>query len=201
MTPEERSEKIKELMGLLSRSKKQLQELQDSMFSEARHKLDYDSKQLLYSMTGNIDDYVRSTWSPGYVSVDDYSKITGKDFVGETVDGVTYPQSASASQPQSASQSDSAPASTSTSASDSAPASAPMADSQSEPASASTTQSEPAPASTSASEPESASTVASEPESASTSDSQSEPASASTVASEPESASTVASEPASSADK
>lgn len=161
MTPEERSEKIKELMGLLSRSKKQLQELQDSMFSEARHKLDYDSKQLLYSMTGNIDDYVRSTWSPGYVSVDDYSKITGKDFVGETVDGVTYPQSASASQPQSANQSDSAPAS------------APTADSQSEPASASATQSEPAPASTSASEPASASKVASEPESASTSDSQS----------------------------
>lgn len=193
MTPEERSEKIKELMGLLSRSKKQLQELQDSMFSEARHKLDYDSKQLLYSMTGNIDDYVRSTWSPGYVSVDDYSKITGKDFVGETVDGVTYPQSASASQPQSANQSDSAPSSDSTSASDSAPASAPTADSQSEPASASATQSESAPASTSASEPESAST----------SDSQSEPASASTVASEPESASasTNTSEPASSADK
>ena len=193
MTPEERSEKIKELMGLLSRSKKQLQELQDSMFSEARHKLDYDSKQLLYSMTGNIDGYVRSTWSPGYVSVDDYSKITGKDFVGETVDGVTYPQSASASQPQSANQSDSAPSSDSTSASDSAPASAPTADSQSEPASASATQSESAPASTSASEPESAST----------SDSQSEPASASTVASEPESASasTNTSEPASSADK
>ena len=193
MTPEERSEKIKELLGLLSRSKKQLQELQDSMFSEARHKLDYDSKQLLYSMTGNIDDFVRSTWSPGYVSVDDYSKITGKDFVGETVDGVTYPQSASASQPQSANQSDSAPSSDSTSASDSAPASAPTADSQSEPASASATQSESAPASTSASEPESAST----------SDSQSEPASASTVASEPESASasTNTSEPASSADK
>lgn len=191
MTPEERSEKIKELMGLLSRSKKQLQELQDSMFSEARHKLDYDSKQLLYSMTGNIDDFVRSTWSPGYVSVDDYSKITGKDFVGETVDGVTYPQSAGASQPQSASQSDPAPSSDSTSASDSAPASAPTANSQSESASAS------------ASEPESVSTVASEPESASTSDSQSEPASASTVASEPESASTStsASEPASSADK
>lgn len=193
MTPEERSDKIKELMGLLSRSKKQLQELQDSMFSEARHKLDYDSKHLLYSMTGNIDDYVRSTWSPGYVSVDDYSKITGKDFVGETVDGVTYPQSASVSQPQSAGQSDSAPASDSTSASDSAPASAPTADSQSELASESATQSEPAPASTSASEPESAST----------SDSQSEPASASTVASEPESASasTSASEPASSVDK
>ena len=193
MTPEERSEEIKELLGLLSRSKKQLQELQDSMFSEARHKLDYDSKQLLYSMTGNIDDFVRSTWSPGYVSVDDYSKITGKDFVGETVDGVTYPQSASASQPQSANQSDSAPSSDSTSASDSAPASAPTADSQSEPASASATQSESAPASTSASEPESAST----------SDSQSEPASASTVASEPESASasTNTSEPASSADK
>lgn len=153
MTPEERSEKIKELMGLLSRSKQQLQELQDSMFSEARHKLDYDSKQLLYSMTDNIDGYVRSTWSPGYVSVDDYSKITGKDFVGETVDGVTYPQSASASQLQSASQSDSAPAS------------APTADTQSEPASASAsaTQSEPAPASTSASEPESASTGAGEP--------------------------------------
>ncbi len=181
MTPEERSEKINELMGLLSRSKQQLQELQDSMFSEARHKLDYDSKQLLYSMTGNIDGYVRSTWSPGYVSVDDYSKITGKDFVGETVDGVTYPQSASASQPQSASQSDSAPASTSTSVSDSAPASA----------------------STVASEPESASTSASqsEPASAPTSDSQSEPASASTVASESASASTGASEPASSADK
>ena len=178
-------------MGLLSRSKKQLQELQDSMFSEARHKLDYDSKQLLYSMTGNIDDFVRSTWSPGYVSVDDYSKITGKDFVGETVDGVTYPQSASAIQPQSATQSDSALAS------------APTADSQSEPASASAPQSEPAPASTSASEPESASMVASEPESASTSDSQSEPDSASTVASEPESASTStnAIEPASSADK
>ena len=59
MTPEERSEKIKELMGLLSRSKQQLQELQDTMFSEARRKLDYDSKQLLYSMTGNIDNYVR----------------------------------------------------------------------------------------------------------------------------------------------
>lgn len=143
-------------MGLLSRSKKQLQELQDSMFSEERHKLDYDSKQLLYSMTGNIDGYVRSTWSPGYVSVDDYSKITGKDFVGETVDGVTYPQSASAIQSQSATQSDSSPAS------------APTADSQSEPASASATQSEPAPASTSASEPDSASTVASESASAST---------------------------------
>lgn len=193
MTPEERSEKINELMGLLSKSKQQLQELQDSMFSEARHKLDYDSKQLLYSMTGNIDNFVRSTWSPGYVSVDDYSKITGKDFVGETVDGVTYPQSASASQPQSASQSDSAPAPTSTSASDSAS----TADSQSEPASASATQSEPAPASTSASEPESASTVASEPAI------QSEPASASTSASEPASASdsTSASQPASSADK
>lgn len=142
MTPDERSEKINELVGLLSKSKQQLQELQDSMFSEARHKLDYDSKQLLYSMTGNIDNFVRSTWSPGYVSVDDYSKITGKDFVGETVDGVTYPQSASASQPQSASQSDSAPAS------------APTADSQSEPASASTVASEPesASASTSASE-------------------------------------------------
>lgn len=197
MTPEERSEKIKELMGLLSRSKKQLQELQDSMFSEARHKLDYDSKQLLYSMTGNIDNFVRSTWSPGYVSVDDYSKITGKDFVGETVDGVTYPQSASASQPQSASQSDSAPASASTVASEPESAST----SASQPTSASFTQSEPAPASTSASEPVSASTIASEPAPASTSDSQSEPASASTVASEPESASTVASQPASSVDK
>ena len=150
-------------MGLLSRSKQQLQELQDSLFSEERHKLDYDSKQLLYSMTGNIDGYARSTWSPGYVSVDDYSKITGKDFVGETVDGVTYPQSAIASQPQSVSQSDSTPASAPTSASDSAPASAPTADSQSEPASASATQSEPASAPTVASEPESASTVASEP--------------------------------------
>ena len=177
MTPEERSEKIKELLGLLSRSKKQLQELQDSMFSEARHKLDYDSKQLLYSMTGNIDDFVRSTWSPGYVSVDDYSKITGKDFVGKTVDGVTYPQSASASQPKSATLSDSAPASTSMSASYSAPASAPAADIQSKPASASATQSEPAPASKSASEPASASTVASEPESASASTSASKPAS------------------------
>lgn len=177
MTPEERSEKINELMGLLSKSKQQLQELQDSIFSEARHKLDYDSKQLLYSMTGKIDNFVRSTWSPGYVSVDDYSKITGKDFVGETVDGVTYSQSASASQPQSASQSDPAPSSDSTSASDSAPASAPTADSQSKSASASATQSESAPASTSASEPESASTVASEPESASASTSASELAS------------------------
>lgn len=158
-------------MGLLSRSKKQLQELQDSMFSEARHKLDYDSKQLLYSMTGNIDNYVRSTWSPGYVSVDDYSKITGKDFVGETVDG--------ASQPQSASQSDSAPSSDSTRASDSAPASAPTADSQSSSttASASASQSEPAPASTSASEPESSSTSATQSEPVSASTSVSEPAS------------------------
>ncbi len=142
-------------MGLLSRSKQQLQELQDSMFSEARHKLDYDSKQSLYSMTGNIDDYVRSTWSPGYVSVDDYSKITGKDFVGETVDGVTYPQSASASQPQSSSQSDSEPASASTVASE--------PESSSTSASASASQSEPAPASTSASEPASTSTSTSEP--------------------------------------
>lgn len=166
-------------MGLLSRSKKQLQELQDSMFSEARHKLDYDSKQLLYSMTGNIDNYVRSTWSPGYVSVDDYSKITGKDFVGETVDGVTYPQSAGASQPQSASQSDSAPSSDSTRASDSAPASAPTADSQSSSttASASASQSEPAPASISASEPESSSTSATQSEPVSASTSVSEPAS------------------------
>lgn len=162
---------------MLSKSKQQLQELQDSIFSESRHKLDYDSKQLLYSMTGNIDNFVRSTWSPGYVSVDDYSKITGKDFVGETVDGVTYSQIASASQPQSASQSDPAPSSDSTSASDSAPASAPTADSQSKSASASATQSESAPASTSASEPESASTVASEPESASASTSASELAS------------------------
>ncbi|AIZ94680.1 hypothetical protein LfeInf_054 [Lactobacillus phage LfeInf] len=179
MTPDERSEKIKELMGLLSRSKQQLQELQDSMFSEARHKLDYDSKQLLYSMTGNIDNFVRSTWSPGYVSVDDYSKITGKDFVGETVDGVTYPQSASVSQPQSASQSDPAPASTSTSASDSSPASASTADSQSSSttASASASQIEPAPASTSASEPESSSTSATQSEPVSASTSVSEPAS------------------------
>lgn len=189
MTPDERSEKIKELMGMLSKSKQQLQELQDSMFSEARHKLDYDSKQLLYSMTGNIDNFVRSTWSPGYVSVDDYSKITSKDFVGETVDGVTYPQSASASQPQSASQSDPAPASTSTSASDSAPASASTSVSEPESASASTADSQSSSTTASASasqiEPDPASTSASEPESSSMSATQSEPASASTSVSEP----------------
>lgn len=120
-----RAQKIKLLWESLAKSEALNQQLYNSMYSDESHQLDFTSKQLLYNMSGNIDNFVKSVWSPGYVSVDDYRKITNKDFVGTTVDGVTYPlANSSASEVASEVSSASAVASEATSASGVASASA-----------------------------------------------------------------------------
>lgn len=87
-----RAELIKQLKEQLKKSHELLDELHKQMYSEERHQNDFKMKEILWQMTGEIDNYVYSEWTPGFISVTDYKAITGKEFVGTTRDGITYPQ-------------------------------------------------------------------------------------------------------------
>ena len=158
-----RAQKIKLLWEYLAKSEALNQQLHDSIYSEESHQLDFTSKQLLYNMSGNIDKFVKSVWTPGYVSVDDYRKIANKDFVGTTVDGVTYPLASSSEPSSSSAVSSNSDVSSSEPVSDSAVASS--SDVASESSSSSAVTSDSAVASEAPSD--SAVSISSEPDSAS----------------------------------